>query len=334
MTATDPSVPVSGSALPVQRRPIFQAAAILAIATAFPAMVGFEQYMIYSGCIALIWVLLATGYNIVIGMCGQLTMSHIAFYGIGAYTSSLLVRDVGVPFPLAFVAAIILPTIGAWIMAKAAVKFTAAYLAMITFAFHSMCWMLFVNWQPVTNGWEGVLRIPPASVFGYTFDTTGKVYYLLLVVATLGVVAAARIKNSRVGRAFFAIRDNRLAAKGVGINTQRTITLAFCLSGAYAGAAGSLMAHFVKYIDPTSFSLSPLIDLLVIVLIGGRGSVMGVAVAAVVFTFGLEYLRFLQDWRLMVFGALLLLLINFSPNGIGELGQRLKVRWIAYRSAK
>jgi branched-chain amino acid transport system permease protein len=334
MTATDPSVPVSGSALPVQRRPIFQAAAILAIATAFPAMVGFEQYMIYSGCIALIWVLLATGYNIVIGMCGQLTMSHIAFYGIGAYTSSLLVRDVGVPFPLAFVAAIILPTIGAWIMAKAAVKFTAAYLAMITFAFHSMCWMLFVNWQPVTNGWEGVLRIPPASVFGYTFDTTGKVYYLLLVVAALGVVAAARIKNSRVGRAFFAIRDNRLAAKGVGINTQRTITLAFCLSGAYAGAAGSLMAHFVKYIDPTSFSLSPLIDLLVIVLIGGRGSVMGVAVAAVVFTFGLEYLRFLQDWRLMVFGALLLLLINFSPNGIGELGQRLKVRWIAYRSAK
>jgi branched-chain amino acid transport system permease protein len=325
MTATDPSVPVSGSALPVQRRPIFQAAAILAIATAFPAMVGFEQYMIYSGCIALIWVLLATGYNIVIGMCGQLTMSHIAFYGIGAYTSSLLVRDVGVPFPLAFVAAIILPTIGAWIMAKAAVKFTAAYLAMITFAFHSMCWMLFVNWQPVTNGWEGVLRIPPASVFGYTFDTTGKVYYLLLVVAALGVVAAARIKNSRVGRAFFAIRDNRLAAKGVGINTQRTITL---------GAAGSLMAHFVKYIDPTSFSLSPLIDLLVIVLIGGRGSVMGVAVAAVVFTFGLEYLRFLQDWRLMVFGALLLLLINFSPNGIGELGQRLKVRWIAYRSAK
>ena len=334
MTAIDPSVPISGGALPIQRRPIVRAAAILAIAIAFPAMVGFEQYMIYSGCIALIWVLLATGYNIVIGMCGQLTMSHIAFYGIGAYTSSLLVRDVGVPFPLAFIAAIILPTIGAWIMAKAAVKFTAAYLAMITFAFHSMCWMLFVNWQPVTNGWEGVLRIPPASILGYVFDTTGKVYYLLLVVAVLGVVAAARIKDSRVGRAFFAIRDNRLAAKGVGIDTRRTITLAFCLSGAYAGAAGSLMAHFVKYIDPTSFSLSPLIDLLVIVLMGGRGSVMGVAVAAVVFTFGLEYLRFLQDWKLMVFGALLLLLINVSPNGIGELGQRLKSRWIAYRGAK
>ena len=334
MTTADRAVHVSGSEMPIRRHSILRTVVILAVATAFPAMVGFEQYMIYSGCIALVWVLLATGYNIVIGMCGQLTMSHIAFYGIGAYTSSLLVRDVGVPFPLAFLAAVILPTIGAWIMAKAAVKFTAAYLAMITFAFHSMCWMLFVNWQPVTNGWEGVLRIPPASILGYSFDTTGKVYYLLLLVAALGVIAAARIKDSRVGRAFFAIRDNRLAAKGVVVDTYKTITLAFCLSGAYAGAAGSLMAHFVRYIDPTSFSLSPLIDLLVIVLMGGRGSVMGVAAAAVVFTFGLEYLRFLQDWKLMVFGALLLLLINVSPNGIGELGQRLRSRWIAYRSPK
>lgn len=320
--------------MPIRRSPVVRGAAILAVAIAFPALVGFEQYMIYSGCIALIWVLLATGYNIVIGMCGQLTMSHIAFYGIGAYTSSLLVRDLGVPFPFAFLAAVLLPTIGAWVMAKAAVKFTAAYLAMITFAFHSMCWMLFVNWQPVTNGWEGVLRIPPATIFGFSFDTTGKVYYLLLLVAALGIIAAARIKDSRIGRAFFAIRDNRLAAKGVGIDTRKTIALAFCLSGAYAGASGSLMAHFVRYIDPTSFSLSPLIDLLVIVLIGGRGSVMGVAAAAVVFTFGLEYLRFLQDWKLMVFGALLLLLINVSPNGIGELGRRLRARWIAYRSAR
>ncbi len=325
-----------GAAGPVAKRPVTTIVLALtaAVAIAFPALVAFEQYTIYVACVALIWVLLATGYNVVIGMCGQLTMSHIAFYGIGAYTSALLTRDWGVPYPAAFAAAIALPTLGAWVMAKAAVKFTAAYLAMITFAFHSMCWMLFVNWQPVTNGWEGVLRIPPVSIGGFAFDSTVKSYYLMLFVVAIGLVAALRIRNSRIGRAFFAIRTNRLAAKGAGIDTRRTITLAFCLSGAYAGAAGSLMAHFVGYIDPTSFSLSPLIDLLVIVLMGGRGSVMGVAAAAIVFTFGLEYLRFLQDWKLMVFGTLLLVLINVSPNGFAELGQRLIVRWRMRRGAK
>lgn len=302
-------------------------AATLGIACAFPALVQFEQYLVFTACLALIWVLLATGYNIVIGMCGQLAMSQIAFYGIGAYASALLTRDWAVPFPVAFAVAIIVPMAAAWVMAKAAVKFTAAYLAMVTFAFHSMCFTLFINWQPVTNGWEGLVRIPPASILGIAADTPTRAYYLLLIVAAIGLAAGWRIRHSRLGRAFFAIRDNRLAAKGAGVDTKRVITIAFCLSGAYAGAAGSLMAHVVRYIDPTSFSFAPLVDLLVIVLMGGRGSVVGVAVAAIVFTFGLEYLRFLQDWKLMVFGALLLILINVSPNGLGELGRRFWALW-------
>jgi branched-chain amino acid transport system permease protein len=288
---------------------------------------------VFSACLALIWVVLATGYNIVIGMCGQLSMAQIAFYGMGAYASALLTRDWGVPFPAAFAVAIALPTAAAWVMAKAAVKFTAAYLAMVTFAFHSMCLTLFINWQPVTNGWEGVVRIPPAAVLGVAADTPTRAYFLLLAAALVGLAAAWRIRHSRLGRALYAIRDNRLAAKGAGVDTRRVITIAFCLSGAYAGAAGSLMAHLVRYIDPTSFSFAPLVDLLVIVLMGGRGSVAGVAVAAVVFTFGLEYLRFLQDWKLMVFGGLLVILINVSPDGLGALGRRLIARWRAPAAA-
>jgi branched-chain amino acid transport system permease protein len=101
-----------------------------------------------------------------------------------------------VPFPAAFAAAIVLPTAAAWVMAKAAVKFTAAYLAMVTFAFHSMCFTLFINWQPVTNGWEGLVRIPPASFLGLAADTPTRVYFLLLAVAALAVAAAWRIRHS------------------------------------------------------------------------------------------------------------------------------------------
>ena len=203
-------------------------------------------------------------------------------------------------------------------------RFVGPYLAMITFAFHSMALTVFINWTEVTNGWGGLSRIPPIRLGGFVVNTPARAYYVLLAASAIALYVAYRLKYSRTGRAFFAIRENRLAAKGVGIDTTRTITLAFCLSGLYAGLAGSLHAHLVRYIDPTSFGLQKLIDLLVILIVGGRGSLVGVSVTAVAFVFGLEYLRFLQDWKLMVFGSLLILLVNVSPDGIGALARQLR----------
>jgi branched-chain amino acid transport system permease protein len=156
-------------------------------------------------------------------------------------------------------------------------------------------------------------------------------YYLVLAVAAFGVFVAYRLKASRHGRAMFAIRENRLAARGVGINTASMITLAFCLSAAYAGAAGSLQAHFIRYIDPTSFGLPRLIDMLIIIIVGGRGSVIGVSVIAILYVFSLEYLRFLEDWKMIVFGVLLIVLINLSPTGIAPLFRQVVDRLIARR---
>jgi branched-chain amino acid transport system permease protein len=211
-------------------------------------------------------------------------------------------------------------------MAQAAVRLVGPYLAMITFAFHTIALAVFVNWTEVTNGWGGLSRIPPIRLGPLLVNTPTRSYYLLATAAAAALYVAYRIKHSRTGRAFFAIRENRLAAKGVGIDTARTITVAFCLSGLFAGLAGSLHAHLVRYIDPTSFGLQKLIDLLVILIVGGRGSVVGVAVTAVAFVLALEYLRFLQDWKLMVFGALLILLVNVSPDGVGDLARRLRAR--------
>jgi len=305
--------------------PVARAFMVLAVVTslAFPLIVGRQDYALYSATSALVYVILATGYNILIGMCGQLAMSHVAFFGIGAYASALLTRDAGVPFPAAMAVAILLPTLSAFVMARAAVRLSGPYLALVTFAFHSMALTVFINWVDVTNGWGGVSRIPPASLLGWRADTSISAYYVVLSFALAGVLLATRLKATRLGRAFFAIRENRLAARGVGINTAATITAAFCISGAYAGIAGSLDAAFVHYIDPTSFGLSRLIDLLIIVIIGGRGSVMGVALAALGFVAALEYLRFLQDWKLMVFGLLLVVMTNVSPNGVGELARKL-----------
>ena len=304
---------------------------VAGLAAAFPRLVGYEDYLLFNACVALIYLLLATGYNFLIGMCGQLAMSHVAFFGIGAYTSALLTRDLQWPFLAALVAAVALPTLCAWVMARAAVRFVGPYLAMITFAFHAMTLTVFINWTAVTNGWGGLSRIPAIRTGGLAFNTPTRSYYLLLAASALALYVAYRVKGSRAGRAFFAIRENRLAAKGVGVNPAQVITLAFCLSGAFAGLAGSLHAHLVRYVDPTSFGLQTLIDLLIILIIGGRGNILGVTVTAVGFVFALEYLRFLQDWKLMIFGALLIILINVSPNGVADLVRRLGPRPAAAR---
>ena len=311
------------------RAAIPRAAALLglaAVAVAVPPLVGYEDYLLFNACVAMVYLLLATGYNFLVGMCGQLAMSHVAFFGIGAYASALATRDGGWPYPVALLAAVALPTACAWVMARAAVRFVGPYLAMITFAFHAMAATVFVNWTAVTNGWGGLSRIPPIRLGGVAVNTPARSYYLLLAVSAAALYVAYRVKYSRTGRAFFAIRENRLAAKGVGIDPARVITVAFCLSGLFAGLAGSLHAHLVRYIDPTSFGLQKLIDLLVILIVGGRGSLVGVSVTAVAFVFALEYLRVLQDWKLMVFGALLIVLVSVSPDGVAELARRWRRR--------
>jgi len=297
---------------------------VCGLAVAGPALIGYEDYLLFNANVAMVYLLLATGYNILLGMCGQLALSHVAFFGIGAYASALATRDAGLPYPVALGLALLLPTACAWVMARAAVRFVGPYLAMITFAFHSMALTVFINWTEVTNGWGGLSRIPPIRFGGFVANTPARAYYVLLAASAAALYVAYRLKYSRTGRAFFSIRENRLAAKGVGIDTTRTITLAFCLSGLFAGLAGSLHAHLVRYIDPTSFGLQKLIDLLVILIVGGRGSLVGVSVAAIAFVFGLEYLRFLQEWKLMVFGALLILLVNVSPDGIGALTRQFR----------
>jgi branched-chain amino acid transport system permease protein len=297
---------------------------VCGLAVAGPALIGYEDYLLFNANVAMVYLLLATGYNILLGMCGQLALSHVAFFGIGAYASALATRDAGLPYPAALALALLLPTACAWVMARAAVRFVGPYLAMITFAFHSMVLTVFINWTEVTNGWGGLSRIPPIRLGGFVVNTPARAYYVLLAASAVALYVVYRLKYSRTGRAFFAIRENRLAAKGVGIDTTQTITLAFCLSGLFAGLAGSLHAHLVRYIDPTSFGLQKLIDLLVILIVGGRGRLVGVSITAVAFVFGLEYLRFLQDWKLMVFGALLIVLVNVSPDGIGALAQQLR----------
>jgi branched-chain amino acid transport system permease protein len=299
---------------------------VTALLLLLPVIAGFQAYLLYNAGIALLYVLLATGFNILLGLCGQLALAHIAFFGIGAYASALLTRDLGFPWLAAALIAIVLPTLAAWVIARAALRFTGPYLAMVTFAFHSAVLTVFTNWVALTNGWGGLSRIPPASFFGMQFNSPALSYYLILGFAVIGLYVASRLKLSRTGRAMLAIRENRLAAKGVGIDTAATITTAFCLSGVYAGLAGSLHAQFVHYIDPTTFGLPRLIDLLIIVIVGGRGSVVGVAAAAVAFVFALEYLRFLQDWKLMIFGALLVLMMNVSPDGLGDLIARFRAR--------
>ncbi len=254
-----------------------------------------------------IGIILAQGLNIITGMTGQLSLGHAAFMSIGAFTGALLTIKTGVPFYLTILLSGMATAGVAALVGLPILRLSGDYLAICTLGFAEIVKVIFLNLD-ITNRALG-LTVPSPETFL-------PMPILVLITVVLSVIAASFIDNSRFGRALKAIRDDEIAAESTGINIARFKIQSFAVSAFMAGVGGCLYAHFIGYINPSDFGFLKSIDMLSMVVLGGLGSIPGAVLGATLLSTAPEFLRFMSQYRMMVYGALLVFLMVFRPNGI------------------
>jgi branched-chain amino acid transport system permease protein len=300
---------------------------IVAILGVIPAVVTnlyYIQVLIFIG----IYIILALSLNLLNGYVGLLSIGHAAFYGIGAYASAKLVMVVGLPFPLAMLGAGAVAGIFGYFIAKTTLRLSGIYMTLATLGFNMIFFLVLQNWMSFTNGPLGIMDIPPPSILGYVIETRIQYYYLIFVLVLVTIGSMHRLMTCRFGRALVGIRENELAAEAMGVNTTRYKIQAFVLAAFYAGIAGSYYAHFIKYISPDSFYIYESFILLAMLAFGGQGNLIGPVVGAAVLIIIPELFRFLQEYRMLVYGGVLIIMMLVRRQGLlGGRDYSLRLHW-------
>lgn len=265
-----------------------------------------------------IYAIASMGLTLLAGYCGQISFGHSAFLAIGAYSSAMLTTRLHLPPLVALIIGAVLAGFIAYVIGIQILKLKGHYLAMGTLALGEIVYNL-LNGLKVFGGVGGIFGIPRFSLFGYKFNSVHKNYYLVLVFVLLCVWITGRLVNSRTGRALRAVGGNESAAKSVGIDVGKLKAKVLLVSGVYAGLAGSLFAHFVTYVDPSSFSTSLSIVLVAIILVGGAKNISGAILGAFIMTMLPESVRVYEDYNQLIYGALLIVVLLTMPNGISGL---------------
>jgi branched-chain amino acid transport system permease protein len=272
---------------------------------------------------ALIYIVIVVGYNFVTGDVGQLSMAQQGFFALGAYTTALLCTTAGWPWWAGLVGSIVLVGFVGAIVGIPTLKVRGQYLIMVTMAFSEIIRLVALNWNGLTGGASGVVKIPSPSLGSWHFTSKESIYYLFLVMAIIMIVIAWRVRKTKYGRAFLAIRDGELAADVMGLNTTVVKVVAFTLSAIFAAVGGAMFATSYNYISPDSFSLSQTVLILAMLLIGGEGSIAGAVVGAVILTYLPEFLRFAHSYYMLIYGLLILVITLWLPGGVVGYFRRL-----------
>lgn len=273
-----------------------------------------------------IYIILGIGINVLTGYTGQLSLGQAAFFGIGAYTAALMNTRAGLQFIPCLLGSVVVTAFFGVVLAIPALKVKGSYLALLTMGFGEVVRIVMINWTPVTNGTAGVLGIQSPVIFGFSFDTLKKYYFLILLFVLLGLAYESIIIRTRTGRAFIAIREDNEAAELTGIDVTAYKIKAFVLSAVYCGVAGCLYAMMIKYVSPDTFVSNTSSVILWTAIVGGFGTVIGPVLGGIIMQVLPEALRFLGDWRLVVYGVILLVVILRFPGGLTAVdGVNLKV---------
>ncbi len=259
-----------------------------------------------------LFIMLASAHNILMKV-GQLSLGPVAFYGLGAYVSAILTVRHNFPFIVAFLLAGLAAAAVGWAIGRLTLKLRMAYFVLATIGFAEFFRLIAINWTEMTNGPMGITAVPaPASWFvGYR-----PFYYFVLLLVALVIFALYRLENSTIGRAMQAIRENETLGRSVGIDSYRYMMLAAVLSSFIMGLAGSFYAHFFQFVGPELLSWDLTITIVIMVIAGGRNTLAGPVVGAILFTIIPELLRTADVWRMAIYGALLVFLMLFMPDGI------------------
>ncbi len=295
--------------------PLLSAAALFA--AAFPFI--FSTYQVNIMATVLLYIMLGLGLNIVVGLAGLLDLGYVAFYAVGAYSYALLNYHFGLSFWLALPAGALLGAFFGILLGFPVLRLRGDYLAIVTLGFGEIIRLILENWNEFSFGPSGIANIPRPSFFGISFSlhsAISYIYFILIGLVLFTVFVVNRLQNSRIGRAWIAMREDEIACQAMGIDKVRTKLAAFALGATWAGMAGVLFAAKTTFINPSSFTFLESALILSIVVVGGMGSIIGVICGAFILILLPEYLRVFSDYRMLIFGAIMVLVMVFRPQGI------------------
>ena len=299
---------------------------VLVVMLAMPHVSSFYQTNIMIS--ALLYVMLALGLNIAVGIAGQLVLGYVAFYAVGAYTYALLNQAFGIGFWACLPVGGFMAVLFGLALGFPVLRLRGDYLAIVTLGFGEIVRLTLLNWASLTGGSGGIKDIPAPGFFGMDMDinmSTMFVYYIVLAAVIITIVVISRLKNSRVGLALQALREDEIACEAMGINLARVKLSAFALSSCWAGFAGVIFAAKTSFINPASFTFMESAMILSMVVLGGMGSIVGVVIAAMILILAPEYLRAFSEYRMLIFGAIMVIMMIFRPQGLVT-GERRRYR--------
>ena len=291
------------------------------------------EYWLAQLTFVLIYAIAGLGLMLLAGFTGLFSLGHAAFLGVGAYTQAVL-TNAGLPFPLALACAAGLSAAVGLVVGLPALRVKGIYLGMATLSFGFIVEEVLARWESVTGGNAGI-HIKKPDIFGWTLNSGEEFYFLCLLITVLATLGILNLLRSPTGRAFVAIRDSEISAQSMGIHLARYKTLSFALSAALAGIAGALYAHKLQFISPDQFNILQSIDLLLMIVIGGLGSVHGAFLGAIFLITMPQVIAIVKDYlpavigqapglQSVVYGAVLVSFVLFEP--LGLYGRWLKVR--------
>ncbi len=290
---------------------------LLTALIAAPWLASFYQTNIMIS--AMLYIMLAMGLNIVVGLAGQLVLGYVAFYAIGAYAFGLLHAQFGLGFWICLPIGGILAALFGLALGFPVLRLRGDYLAIVTLGFGEITRLALLNWTSLTGGPKGVSDIPRPGFFGMDLtlnESTVYLYYIALAAVLITVIVISRLKNSRVGLALQALREDEIACEAMGVDITKTKLYAFALGTCWAGFAGVIFAAKTTFINPASFTFMDSCMVLSMVVLGGMGSISGVVIAAIILVLAPEYLRAFSEYRMLIFGAIMVVMMIFRPQGL------------------
>lgn len=300
--------------------PKFYVPALIAIsvfALVFPFI--FSMYQTNIMITGLIYVMLGLGLNIVVGLAGLLDLGYVAFYAVGAYSYALLNHHFGIGFWAALPIGAGVGVLFGILLGFPVLRLRGDYLAIVTLGFGEIIRLILENWNEFSFGPSGIANIPRPSLFSIQLslhNATIYLYYLMILFVLFTIFVVNRLQDSRIGRAWIALREDEVACEAMGVDRRKTKLTAFALGATWAGMAGVIFAAKTTFINPASFTIWESIIILCIVVLGGMGSIIGVILGALVLILLPEYLRAFSEYRMLIFGGMLVLMMVFRPGGI------------------
>ncbi|GAP39851.1 branched-chain amino acid ABC transporter permease [Flexilinea flocculi] len=282
-----------------------------------------NNYYLQVANLGMIFSILTLSLNILAGYTGLFSVGFIAFYGIGAYTSAIVVTRLGWSVWVGFILAGVVSSLFSFLLGLPTMRLRGMYFAVATLAFGEIMYQVFLNWTSITGGTKGIKGVPSPEFFGISLRPYSKYFYLILAVLVIVILLTRNLINSRTGRAMLAIRENDIAAEAMGVDVPKFKMIAFLIATFFAGVAGALYGHEVRYVSPESFVNAESAAVLAMMVVGGIGSIPGSILGGFILTMLPEYLRFLGNIRLVIYGAAIVAIIIFAPKGLGGL-----IEWI------